>query len=57
VTQQAQGVHEAAMALTSIARELEGATALFKVRTSDEDDEGPDRSGRGAEPQQLHRAA
>jgi methyl-accepting chemotaxis protein len=38
VTQQAQGVHEAAMALTGIARELEGATAMFKVSASDDAD-------------------
>jgi methyl-accepting chemotaxis protein len=52
VTQQAQGVHEAAMALTGIARELEGATALFKVRTSDDSDAAPARAA-VQQPQQL----
>jgi methyl-accepting chemotaxis protein len=56
VTQQAQGVHDAAIALTGIARELEGATALFKIHAGD-DAAAPSGQSGAAEPQPLRSKA
>jgi methyl-accepting chemotaxis protein len=47
MTRQAQEVDDAALALAAIARELEGATARFKIRRDDETDAGPAGSRSG----------
>ncbi len=39
VSQQAQAVHDDAISLTAIARELQGSTARFKLRRDDEEEE------------------
>jgi hypothetical protein len=52
VSQQVQGVNDAATALTGIAREIEGATARFKIQSEDGSEgsagEAPARMERGA---------
>ncbi len=51
VTQQVQGVNDAASALTGIAREIEGATARFKI---ERDDETAQDETRAVAPANLH---